>query len=710
LATALASAAALLALFLVWRSDAKTEIPTFTATRDRYRTSEAILLDRNGEILHELRADPDRRRLEWPRLEDVSPALTSAVIHAEDRDFRLHRGVAWTSFVSGMASTVIGGTTRGASTITMQLASLLDPMLKPGSGAHRSYKQKIIQVRRALRLEQNWKKDEILEAYLNLASFRGELQGITAASRALFGKEPHGLDSEEAAVLACLLRSPNAALQKVQERARLLLTDLGWGSSRDSSSLEEKITRSLGGSYSIRPAASLALHAATRLLQPANGGSRSVRSTIDKRLQSLAQEVLRGQLQNLRDENAEDGAVLVLDNRSGEVLAYVGNNGVRSSARYVDGTRALRQAGSILKPFLYALAFDRAVLTPVSLLDDSPLEFSVGGGSYRPRNYDEQFHGLVTTRTGLASSLNIPAVRTLQLVGVEDFWGILRRLGFRSLQESEFYGASLALGTADICLEDLVNAYRAMANGGVLTAARLTLDTPPTREVRIFSGEAAFLVSDILSDRESRALTFGLENPLATRFWTAVKTGTSKDMRDNWCVGYSDRYAVGVWIGNFSGASMWNVSGVSGAAPVWLEIMNHLHRGGAGGPRVPPKGLVRKRVEVADLGISREEWFLAGTEPLRIEAIEERAGARIVYPPTGSLLAVDPDIPRDSQMVLFEASSPKDSIRWVLNGKRLADEGKIVKWVPKPGKHRLVLQDAAEKQLDAVEFEVRGGE
>ena len=238
---------------------------------------------------------------------------------------------------------------------------------------------------------------------------------------------------------------------------------------------------------------------------------------------------------------------------SGDVLAYIGNNGVRSSARYVDGTRALRQAGSILKPFLYALAFDRKVLTPVSLLDDSPLELAVGGGSYRPRNYDEQFHGLVTARTALASSLNIPAVRTLQLVGVEDFWSTLRRLGFRSLEESEFYGPSLALGTADICLEDLVNAYRSIANGGVLTASRLTPDTPRSKEGRVFSRGAAFLVSDILSDRESRALTFGLENPLATRFWTAVKTGTSKDMRDNWCVGYSERYTVGVWIGNFSG-------------------------------------------------------------------------------------------------------------------------------------------------------------
>ena len=306
--------AALLALALVWRSDARTELPTFAATHDRYRTSEAVLLDRNGEVLHELRADPDRRRLEWTRLADISPALVAAVVHAEDRDFHVHHGVDWDSFASGIASTAIRGTTRGASTVTMQLTALLDPMLKPGTGAHRSYKQKIVQVRRALRLEESWTKEEILETYLNLASFRGELQGITAASRAMFGKEPHGLDSEEAAVLACLLRSPNAPMERVHARAQLLLTELGWTFPGGKSSLEEKIRRSLGGSYSMRPAAGLALHAAMRLLRPAHGASVTVRSTIDKRLQVFAQEVLRGQLQNLRDENVEDGALLVLDN------------------------------------------------------------------------------------------------------------------------------------------------------------------------------------------------------------------------------------------------------------------------------------------------------------------------------------------------------------------------------------------------------------
>jgi len=676
------------------------------------------LLDRSGEVLHELRTDSDGRRLEWVRLGDISPALTTALLHAEDRNFSVHHGVDWKSFLWGMASTALGGTTRGASTITMQLVALLDPMLKPGSpGAlirretaviHRSYRQKIVQVRRALLLEQTWSKEEILEAYLNLAGFRGELQGIAAASRALFGKEPHGLDSEEGAILTCLLRSPNAPAPLVHARAELLLKELR-GEDPSRAKLEEKIRGSLGGSYSIRPAAGLALHAAHRLLKPGAGGSTRVRSTIDKGLQVFAQEVLRSHLQHLRDANVEDGAVLVLDNRSGEVLAYIGNNGVRSSARYVDGTRALRQAGSILKPFLYALAFDHRVLTAASLLDDSPLDLAVGGGStYRPRNYDEQFRGLVTARTALASSLNIPAVRTLELVGVEDFWSTLRRLRLRNLEESEFYGPSLALGTVDVCLEDIVNAYRSIANAGVLTAAHLTPVESPSEGVRVFSQESAFLVSEILSDRESRSATFGLENPLATRFWTAVKTGTSKDMRDNWCVGFSDSYSVGVWVGNFSGASMWNVSGVSGAAPVWLEIMNRLHRGRTSQPPSPPPGLAQQRTEVPAIGVDRQEWFLRGTEPIIVEAIQERAGTRIVYPPAGSLLAVDPDIPDDSQMVLFEASSERENMRWVLNGKPLPEEGRIVRWALAPGKHRLVLQDSAKKELDAVEFEVRG--
>ena len=252
-----------------------------------------------------------------------------------------------------------------------------------------------------------------------------------------------------------------------------------------------------------------------------------------------------------------DGAALVVDNASGEILAYAGNIGEQSSARFVDGVRAMRQAGSTLKPLIYALAFDQRLLTPASLMDDSPLDIPVIGGVYRPKNYDNRFHGMVTVRVALASSLNVPAVKALNLIGINSFVETMQRLDFRNIREPDYYGLSIALGSADITLWDLVAAYRALANGGVWSPLRLTAGETRAVPRRVVSPEAAFLIADILSDRESRSRTFSLESPLSTRYWTAVKTGTSKDMRDNWCVGFSDRYTVGIWAGNFSGEPMY---------------------------------------------------------------------------------------------------------------------------------------------------------
>src|SRR5690606_31209387 len=229
----------------------------------------------------------------------------------------------------------------------------------------------------------------------------------------------------------------------------------------------------------------------------------------------------------------------------------------RSSDLYVVGVMACRQAGSTLKPFLYAAAFEQKLITPATLLDDAPTEIPVVGGTYRPSNYDNVFRGPVTARVALASSLNVPAVQVLTALGEEEFVRRLRALGFTRLRNAEYYGPALALGSADIRLYDLVNAYRTLANQGIWSPVGMEpspvarLHDPSARPV--FTPESTFLVSQILSDRESRSATFSLESPLSTPFWSAVKTGTSKDMRDNWCVGFSSEYTVGVWVGNFTG-------------------------------------------------------------------------------------------------------------------------------------------------------------
>jgi penicillin-binding protein 1C len=224
------------------------------------------------------------------------------------------------------------------------------------------------------------------------------------------------------------------------------------------------------------------------------------------------------------------------------------------------------------------------------------------------------------------------------------------------------------------------------------------------------SPDAAFIISNILADRESRSATFGLENFLSTRFWTAVKTGTSKDMRDNWCIGYSEKYTVGVWMGNFSGEPMWNVTGISGAAPVWLEIMNILHTSGDSNGPIPPKGILAKAVQFTH-GIEpeRQEWFIMGSEPVVNVALNMRhEKPSIVYPAGGSIIAIDPDIPEEHQCVSFQAQPERRSFAWFLNDRSISQGMKsTLLWKPERGSHRLTIKDKKDRVLDSVTFIVR---
>jgi len=293
----------------------------------------------------------------------------------------------------------------------------------------------------------------------------------------------------------------------------------------------------------------------------------------------------------------------------------------------------------------------------------------------------------------------------LGLVGNDIFLRKLRDLGFNGLKEDgEFYGPSLALGSADVTLWQLVDAYRALANGGVWSQNSL-MPEPNNAGRRVFSAESAFLVGNILSDRESRSLTFGFEGPLATRFWSAVKTGTSKDMHDNWCIGFSRRYTVGVWVGNFTGAPMWNVSGMSGAAPVWLEVMNWLHRSEPSQAPAPPPGVRSKNFNAKQV---RAEWFVEGTEPSSAKLNAPPLQRKIVYPVDGTAMALDPDIPADRQKIFFDADPHDRHLQWVLNGNAIGDAGGTVAWAAQPGNYSLTLVDQEQRVVDRVTFSVKG--
>ena len=422
------------------------------------------------------------------------------------------------------------------------------------------------------------------------------------------------------------------------------------------------------------------------------------------------------QLAELQGRQVEDGAVVVLDNRSGEVLAWVGSSGSLSDAAQVDAVLARRQPGSTLKPFVYGLAFERRLITPASLLDDSPAQLATRGGLYTPQNYDRDFKGWVSARTALGASLNVPAVRVSAMLPPDALFNRLNELGLALAESGGYHGHALALGAADVSLLALTNAYRTLANGGLYSGVAPLRLSPGARPApagrRVLDAGASYLVSHILADNNARVRTFGFDSVLATRGHAAVKTGTSKDLRDNWCLGYTDRYTVGVWVGNASGAPMHAVSGVSGAAPVWHALVSALHEGRPSRMPSPPAGVVQQALRFTgdeDLAeVPRSEWFLAGTEPgvVRVGAQVTAAAPEhfgISSPRDGSLFALDPDMPPAAQKISFEGQHGT----WVLDGRRLGS-GQRWQWAPWPGRHELQLLDRAGRVLQVVRFEVRG--
>jgi penicillin-binding protein 1C len=722
-------------------------LPSFETVRSQWRSSDWVLVSRDGVPLQRTRIDETERRGEWVALADVSPALREAIVVSEDKRFYEHSGVDWRGAAAAAWGNLWNTRTRGASTVTMQLTGLLDDE-RQRSG-HRNVTEKAKQAVGALWLERSWRKDQILEAYLNLVPFRGETIGLSALSITLFGKAPSGLDEREAAVAAALIRSPNAAPAKVTARACRILRDMKArsGCAALGGFVQLAFARPAPAVLSVSPETQmLAPHFARRVANEVHPGAGArIVTTLDAKLQRFTNEILTRTIVELNapahPRNVHDAAAVVLDNATGEVLAWVGSSGAFSGARDVDAVLARRQAGSTLKPFLYAQAIAERRLTTASLLDDAPLDLAAGGGLYIPQNYDKDFKGWVSVRTALGSSLNVPAVRTLVMVTPHRFATTLSALGLPLTESGDYYGYSLALGSADVTLLSLANAYRALANGGIvaptcdLAGCAQQPDPRSTQAARrVLSAEASYIVTTVLSDNNARTRTFGFDSPLHTRFFSAVKTGTSKDMRDNWTVGFTSRYTVGVWVGNADGEPMWDVSGVTGASPIWAAIAGYLHRRVPSAAPRPPKGVVQARVSFErNIEPTRDEWFISGTQmPVVglaanatsagervLPATEARAGvsrevhggsgaARIGSPADGTLFALDPDIPPARQRIVFErARGASDASVWRLDGKVLG-HGERLTWLPWPGRHVLELVDADGSSADRIRFEVRG--
>jgi penicillin-binding protein 1C len=548
------------------------------------RAHDAVrVLDREGRLIREVRADDETRAVYASRAE-LGDLSMRALVAAEDRRYFGHSGVDPIAVARAAVSDVTRGRiVSGASTITMQLARLVRPH-------HRDLLGKACEALLALRIETSLDKERILTEYANRAPFGPGIRGLRAASLHYFDREPTALSVGEAALLASLPNGP-AAYDPVRHPARAMarrarvLVRLAWlglpaaGAQRLAAAEPTTVLH-------VRRAA-VGAHFVTALLAgridgrapPRAGGV--VRSTLDAELQADAEHVIASSVRALTERHVSAGAAIVLDNQTGDVLAYVGSPDPydRSRGGYNDGVRARRQAGSTLKPFLYGLAFERGEIDAASMLADVPLTVPLPGGAFVPGNYDGRFHGPVRARVALASSLNVPAVALAERVGVGELLTTLRSAGFQLDEAPEHYGAALVLGDGEVTLLELARAYAALARGGETVRIRASDAMPPPgpapspSDARLFSRKTAWILADILADKRARLPAFGERNVLELPFRASVKTGTSKGFRDNWAMGFTDRVTAGVWVGNFDGSSMRGVSGVDGAGPALRALL-----------------------------------------------------------------------------------------------------------------------------------------
>ena len=589
----------------------------------------------DGSLLREALSRPDGRA-RWVSLDRISPWLIQATLASEDRRFFAHGGVDWLATARAAALNAWRGrVVSGASTLTMQLVRLLRPRR---SG--RTLRTKLEEMVLAARLErQLGSKQAVLWHYLNRAPYGNGTFGAEAAARRYFDKPAIELSLAEAALLAALPRSPSGyspfhprRRKRLLRRQRRVLAQMA----EQTRISADQHRRALGEPLAWRSAARpfRAPHLARHVLSlPLAKEATRIETTIDPVLQRTVEAAVRQQVARLSNQGVGNAAVLEVDNATSEVLAHVGSADFfnQPNAGQVDGTRAPRQPGSTLKPFTYALALEQGQ-SPATLIADLPAHFSTPGGDYHPGNYDRTFHGPVRLRVALASSYNVPAVRTAEAVGVDRLLSRLRALGMRSLDRpARHYGLGLTLGNGEVTLTELTAAYSALARGGRYRPLRVirrvhTLDgkvLEPAEEAdrRVFGRHVAYLIGHMLADPMARVPGFGRNTPLSVGFEAAVKTGTSRDFRDNWTVGYTRQVTVGVWVGNFSGNSMHNVSGVTGAGPLWAEVITAAQADRVA--RLPrPSGLERRAIcplsgmlSTRACSGATEELFIAGTAP-----------------------------------------------------------------------------------------------
>ncbi len=588
------------------------------------------ILDRHGLLLRTTRA-PDGSRGGWIPLAEIDPDVIRAFLAVEDERFYDHGGIDAIAIARATRDNLRARrVVSGASTITMQAARMLRSM-------PRSWPGKLRQTMWALRLDAHLDKQSILEIYLNRLPLGQGTVGISAAAALYFDASAAELSLGQAALLAALAHAPSrdnplVAPQSAATRRALVLArlaDLGYADGSEvAAALEEPLIARTNRTPFLAP------HFTTRILQWAEARGERLgtewQTSLDLDLQTALEAEVRHTIDVLSDRRAQQAAAVVIDNASGEILAWVGSPDFwADTAGQVDMVVSRRQPGSALKPFLFGLALDRG-FTAASILPDIPLTYKTPTGAYSPRNYDRRFRGPVRVREALASSYNVPAVELADRLGPGALLNTLHLAGFASLQASaDHYGIGLALGNGDVTLLELANAYRSLIGGGVWRpyvwlapgSGGAAAESPVER--RVLSEMSAHIVLDILSDPVARIPGFGLDTPFEFPFPVAAKTGTSRRFTDNWAVGTTNAFTVAVWVGNFSGRPMAGVSGITGAGPLLhraiLQTARRYPPGGLHGPgdagAVPMEVCRLSGLLAHPECPARVEWFKPGTEP-----------------------------------------------------------------------------------------------
>ena len=633
-AYALLGAAVVVAATVLWIA-----IPLPRSMRVAEPVASVTLLDRNGQPLRATRSAAGERG-GWLPIDAIDADIIRAFVAAEDQRFYRHHGVDLHSLARAARDNILHRrVVSGASTITMQTARML-------RGTRRTWPGKVGQTLWALRLEAHLGKNEILERYLNRVPLGQGTLGVSAAASLYFGRGASDVSVGQAALLASFARRPArdnviASAQRASARRAFVLQRMekaGFITTSDVTAASNEPVRASDVSTRF-----LAPHFTTRVLNalPASTTG-AITTTLDMDLQRAIEAEVRHTIAALQDRAASQAAVVVLDNRSGDVLAWVGSpDFFADTAGQVDMVVSRRQPGSALKPFLYGLAFDHGI-TAATVLPDVPHTYATPGGPYKPQNYDRRFRGPVRVREALASSFNIPAVELADRLGTSAFLRTLQAAGFESLSRTaDHYGLGLALGNGDVSLIELANAYRGIANGGVLRPWRAqlrTTDAGPAQRTRFMKATSAALVLDILADPVARIPGFGTETPLDFPFRAAAKTGTSRHYTDNWAVATTAGFTVAVWVGNFSGRPMQKVSGITGAGPLLQRSVLEVAKRYAPGNLMDAESAGLVALPVCILSGMRAtpecpsmiEWFTPGTEPFLQDTWQR--GGRIALP------------------------------------------------------------------------------